>query len=178
MLDISDIKNQQQQAAAAHARLDNLIASSPAVIYVQRYLEGALQPSFFSASLQPLLGWSLEDCNEGAVADWVHPEDRDLYFQRCRQLLREGNVHARYRLRDRQDKRRAAAGMLDRRRCHKAVLAQVGHPVQATVEGPAVVLGSGAHLQGFDTGEEFHRVRQPGRARDPAGQQIRQQTIA
>ena len=35
MLDISDIKNQQQLAAAAHARLDNLIASSPAVIYVQ-----------------------------------------------------------------------------------------------------------------------------------------------
>lgn len=102
MLDISDIKNQQQQAAAAHARLDNLIASSPAVIYVQRYLEGALQPSFFSASLQPLLGWRLEDCNEGALADWVHPEDQDLYFQRCRQLLREGNVHARYRLRDRQ----------------------------------------------------------------------------
>jgi PAS domain-containing protein len=54
MLDISDIKNQQQQAAAAHARLDNLIASSPAVIYVQRYAEGALQPSFFSASLQAL----------------------------------------------------------------------------------------------------------------------------
>ncbi|MEN5095020.1 ATP-binding protein [Pseudomonas protegens] len=102
MLDISDIKNQQQQAAAAHARLDNLIASSPAVIYVQRYQEGALQPSFFSASLQPLLGWTLEDCREATLAEWVHPEDRDLYFQRCRQLLREGNVHARYRLRDRQ----------------------------------------------------------------------------
>ncbi|MCE4058093.1 ATP-binding protein [Pseudomonas sp. Au-Pse12] len=101
MLDISDIKNQQQQAAAAHARLDNLIASSPAVIYVQRYLEGALQPSFFSASLQPLLGWSLEDCTTAGLADWVHPEDHDLYFQRCRQLLREGSVHARYRLRDR-----------------------------------------------------------------------------
>ncbi|NBF05541.1 PAS domain-containing protein [Pseudomonas sp. Fl5BN2] len=101
MLDISDIKNQQQQAAAAHARLDNLIASSPAVIYVQRYLEGALQPSFFSASLQPLLGWNLEDCTDGRLVDWVHPEDRDLYFQRCRQLLREGSVHSRYRLRDR-----------------------------------------------------------------------------
>ncbi|MDX9684207.1 MAG: ATP-binding protein [Pseudomonas protegens] len=101
MLDISDIKNQQQQAAAAHARLDNLIASSPAVIYVQRYQEGALQPSFFSASLQPLLGWSLADCTAQPLAEWVHPDDRDLYFQRCRQLLREGSVHTRYRLRDR-----------------------------------------------------------------------------
>ena len=77
MLDISDIKNQQQQAAAAHARLDNLIASSPAVIYVQRYVEGALQPTFFSASLQPLLGWSLADCGDGALVEHVHPEDRD-----------------------------------------------------------------------------------------------------
>ena len=100
MLDISDIKNQQQIAAAAHARLDNLIASSPAVIYVQHYVEGALQPAFFSASLQPLLGWSLDDCTTTALVERVHPDDRDLYFERTRQLLREGSVRARYRLRD------------------------------------------------------------------------------
>jgi len=100
MLDISDIKNQQQQAAAAHARLDNLIASSPAVIYVQRYVEGALQPSFFSASLVPLLGWNLADCADGGLVERLHPDDRDLYFNRTRQLLREGSVQARYRLRD------------------------------------------------------------------------------
>ncbi len=102
MLDISDIKNQQQQAAAAHARLDNLIASSPAVIYVQRYVEGALQPTFFSASLQPLLGWSLADCSDGALVEHVHPDDRAVYFQRTRQLLREGTVSTRYRVLDRQ----------------------------------------------------------------------------
>ncbi|WP_432218472.1 ATP-binding protein [Pseudomonas kribbensis] len=100
MLDISDIKNQQQLAAAAHARLDNLIASSPAVIYVQHYVEGALLPAFFSASLQPLLGWSLEDCDAGTLVERIHPDDRALYFERTRQLLREGSVRARYRLRD------------------------------------------------------------------------------
>ena len=100
MLDISDIQNQQQLAAAAHARLDNLIASSPAVIYVQHYSEGALIPAFFSASLQPLLGWSLADCGDGALIEMIHPEDRDLYFERTRHLLREGSVRARYRLRD------------------------------------------------------------------------------
>jgi PAS domain S-box-containing protein len=100
MLDISDIKNQEQNTAAAHARLDNLIASSPAVIYVQRYVEGALQPTFFSDSLLPLLGWSLADCAAGTLVERVHPEDRDRYFERTRQLLREGSVHARYRLRD------------------------------------------------------------------------------
>ncbi|QHC99404.1 PAS domain-containing sensor histidine kinase [Pseudomonas sp. S04] len=101
MLDISDIKNQQQQAAAAHARLDNLIASSPAVIYVQRYEEGALQPCFFSDSLLPLLGWQLSELTETSLIERIHPDDRDLYFARTRQLLREGNVRARYRMRDR-----------------------------------------------------------------------------
>ncbi|ONH50469.1 PAS domain S-box-containing protein [Pseudomonas cedrina] len=102
MLDISDIKNQQTQAAAAHARLDNLIASSPAVIYVQRYVNGALHPAFFSDSLLPLLGWTLADCNHDSLASLIHPDDRDLYFERTRQLLREGAVRSRYRLRDKQ----------------------------------------------------------------------------
>ena len=100
MLDISDIKNQEQQAATAHARLDNLIASSPAVIYVQQYVEGALQPTFYSDSLLPLLGWTLADCAGAALVDKVHPEDRDRYFERSRLLLREGSVRVRYRLRD------------------------------------------------------------------------------
>ena len=102
MLDISDIKNQQLQAAAAHARLDNLIASSPAVIYVQRYVNGALHPAFFSDSLLPLLGWTLADCDHTSLVSLIHPEDRDLYFERTRQLLREGTVRSRYRLRDKQ----------------------------------------------------------------------------
>ncbi|SEM89399.1 PAS domain S-box-containing protein [Pseudomonas sp. ok272] len=102
MLDISDIKHQEQHAAAAHARLDNVIASSPAVIYVQRYAEGALHPCFFSDSLLPLLGWQREDLTDHTLLEQVHPEDRELYFARTRQLLREGNASARYRLRDRQ----------------------------------------------------------------------------
>ncbi|KQB52609.1 histidine kinase [Pseudomonas endophytica] len=101
MLDISDIKNQQHNAAAAHARLDNLIASSPAVIYVQRYEEGALVPAFFSASLQPLLGWTLAESQGAELIEWIHPDDRPQYFERSRRLLREGSTRSRYRLRDR-----------------------------------------------------------------------------
>jgi len=99
MLDVSDIKNQETDAAAAHARLDNLIASSPAVIYVQRYDQGNLEPTFFSDSLTPLLGWTLADCVEGKLAEYIHPDDRDVWFERNRQLLREGFVSRRYRLR-------------------------------------------------------------------------------
>ena len=100
MLDISDIKTREQSAVAAHAHLDNLIASSPAVIYVQRYVEGALQPLFFSDSLLPLLGWSLADCAPGTLVERVHPDDRLQYFERTRHLLREGSVRTRYRMRD------------------------------------------------------------------------------
>ncbi|MFO2463367.1 PAS domain-containing protein [Pseudomonas sp. 15FMM2] len=102
MLDVSDVKNQQLQAAAAHARLDNLIASSPAVIYVQRYVNGALHPTFFSDSLLPLLGWTLAECIHVTAVEWIHPQDRDTYFERTRTLLREGSVRSRYRMRDKQ----------------------------------------------------------------------------
>lgn len=100
MLDVSDIKNQETEAAVAHARLDNLIASSPAVIYVQRYDQGSLEPTFFSDSLRPLLGWTLEECVGGKLSEYIHPEDREIWFERTRQLLREGFVSRRYRLRD------------------------------------------------------------------------------
>jgi PAS domain S-box-containing protein len=102
MLDISDIKQQEQQAGAAHARLDNLIASSPAVIYIQRYDAGALHAEFFSASLQPLLGWQAGPGERLQPAQWVHPEDQPLWLERTRTLLREGQVRSRYRLRDRE----------------------------------------------------------------------------
>ncbi|WP_419737001.1 PAS domain-containing sensor histidine kinase [Pseudomonas sp. COR18] len=125
MLDISDVKNQEQAAAAAHARLENLIASSPAVIYVQRYVEGALIPVFFSHSLLPLLGRTLADCTRDGLAQWIHPEDRDRYFERTRQLLREGHVSCRYRL---QDQRGDYHWLLDEARLLRDDL---GMPVEA-----------------------------------------------
>lgn len=100
MLDITDIKQQEQQASAARARLDNLIASSPAVIYIQRYEDGALHADFFSASLKPLLGWHAMPGERLQPGHWVHPEDQPLWLARTRTLLREGQVRSRYRLRD------------------------------------------------------------------------------
>ncbi|OEO23398.1 PAS domain-containing sensor histidine kinase [Pseudomonas sp. J237] len=100
LLDISDIKQQEALASAAHARLSNLIASSPAAIYVQAYNDGALELEFCSASLQPLLGWSLEQLTGGQLAEQVHPDDYQVFFDRARRLLRDGSVSCRYRLRD------------------------------------------------------------------------------
>lgn len=101
LLDITALKAQEQQADAAKARLENLIASSPAVIYVQRYAQGALHGEFFSASLAPLLGWAndSEQARQPGLA--VHPQDHALWLERTRSLLRDGQVRCRYRLRDR-----------------------------------------------------------------------------
>ncbi|MBC3412863.1 PAS domain S-box protein [Pseudomonas sp. SWRI51] len=99
-LDITALKQQEQQAGAAQARLENLIASSPAVIYVQGYAEGALHGEFFSASLAPLLGWASDSEQARQPGLAVHPDDRPLWLARTRSLLRDGHVRSRYRLCD------------------------------------------------------------------------------
>ncbi|MDF0733730.1 ATP-binding protein [Pseudomonas entomophila] len=100
VLDISALKAQEHQAGAARARLENLIASSPAVIYVQRYAEGALYGEFFSASLTPLLGWAADSEQARQPGLAVHPDDHAQWLERTRSLLRDGQVRCRYRLRD------------------------------------------------------------------------------
>ena len=100
MLDISDIKSQQLQASAAQARLENLIASSPAVIYIQRYAEGALLTEFCSASLTPMLGWQALAGEPLQPGQWLHADDQPLWLERTRMLLQHGQSRSRYRLRD------------------------------------------------------------------------------
>lgn len=100
VLDISALKAQELQASAARARLENLIASSPAVIYIQRCCEGALHSEFFSASLTPMLGWPKDSELARHPGQAVHPHDRALWLERTRTLLRDGQVRSRYRLRD------------------------------------------------------------------------------
>ncbi|WP_449430007.1 PAS domain-containing sensor histidine kinase [Pseudomonas putida] len=98
--DISALKAQELQAQASKARLENLIASSPAVIYIQRYAEGALHSDFYSASLMPLLGWAADSEQARQPGLAVHPDDRPLWLQRTRALLQDGQARCRYRLRD------------------------------------------------------------------------------
>lgn len=100
ILDVSALKAQELQTSAARARLENLIASSPAVIYVQRCSDGALHSEFFSASLQPMLGWAADSEQARQPGLAVHPDDHALWLQRTRDLLREGQARCRVRLRD------------------------------------------------------------------------------
>lgn len=101
MLDISEATSEQLQASVAQTRLEQLMASSPAVIYRQRYVEGALHTEFFSACLQRLLGWAPDGEEALQPGAWVHPDDQLVWTTRTHTLLREGLACNRYRVRDR-----------------------------------------------------------------------------
>ncbi|MCP1605789.1 PAS domain-containing sensor histidine kinase [Pseudomonas citronellolis] len=100
LLDVSEARQQAQQAEATHARLRNLIDKAPVVIYVQRVEDGQLIPEFYSESAGNLLGLDLQANSWQALAERVHPDDLGSFFERGRTLLREGRVNAEYRLRD------------------------------------------------------------------------------
>lgn len=100
-VDIDDIKANEAVAAAATARLESLVDSAPAIIYVQHCEEGVLRPEFFSASLEVVLGWTLAELCERSLLSLVHEDDRDIFLKRTRRLLREGKASCHYRMRDR-----------------------------------------------------------------------------
>src|SRR5690554_5971227 len=99
-MDISDLRRQEAQTAAARARLEGLLDNASAVVFVQSYIDGALAFEFCSASLYQLLGWTLSDWQHNSFSSFLHPEDRQLYYERTRTLLQTGYTSSRYRVRD------------------------------------------------------------------------------
>ena len=99
-MNINDLRQQEAQTAAARARLEGLLDNAPAVIFIQSYIDGALAFEFCSASLYQLLGWTLNDWQHNAFSSFLHPEDRQLYYERTKTLLQTGYASSRYRVRD------------------------------------------------------------------------------
>lgn len=99
-MNINDLRQQEAQTAAARARLEGLLDNAPAVIFIQSCVDGALHFEYCSASLYQLLGWTLIDLQHNAFSSFLHPEDRQLYYERTRTLLQTGYTSSRYRMRD------------------------------------------------------------------------------
>lgn len=59
-----------------------------------------MHSEFFSASLAPLLGWEPDSEQARQPGQTLHPDDRWLWLERTRTLLRDGQARSRYRLRD------------------------------------------------------------------------------
>lgn len=99
-LEVDDVKQLEGEAAMATARLNSLLETAPAFIYVQQCVEGALHTSYCSESLRAVLGWTLEELQNLTLSACVHEEDRARFLARTRQLLQEGSARGRYRIID------------------------------------------------------------------------------
>ena len=98
--DISERKAAEEAAAAAAARIEHLLASSPAVIYSFRAI-GDYAPTFISQNIKDLLGYDREEYLESPDfwVSRVHPQDSPRILRAYERLFEEGRLSSEYRFR-------------------------------------------------------------------------------
>ena len=98
--DITARKAAEEEKAAAHTRLSQLLASSPAVIYSYR-ATGDFAPTFISQNIRDWLGYEPREYLENADF-WrhcVHPDDLAAVEAEAAQLFKAGHHTIDYRFR-------------------------------------------------------------------------------
>jgi adenylate cyclase len=98
--DITDRKRAEEAVAAARARVEHLLASSPAVIYSFK-ATGDYAPTFISRNVKDLLGYDREEYLDSPDF-WrarVHPEDLPRIEKDYARLFEEGRLANEYRFR-------------------------------------------------------------------------------
>jgi adenylate cyclase len=98
--DVSERREAQEAVAAAHDRLEHLLARSPAVIYSFR-ATGDYGPTFISQNVKELLGYEREEYLESPNfwRDRVHPEDLRRIENDFGRLFEVGRLAVEYRFR-------------------------------------------------------------------------------
>ena len=94
--DITGRKAAEEAKAAAHARLSQLLTSSPAVIYSYK-ATGDFAPTFVSQNIREWLGYEPEEYLENADF-WrrcVHPDDLAAVEAESARLFKKGSPHGR-----------------------------------------------------------------------------------
>ena len=98
--DISERKRAEDAAEAANARIEHLLASSPAVIYSFKASDD-YAPTFISRNIRELLGYEraeyLDDRDFWAAR--VHPQDSPRIFKAYERLFEEDRLSNEYRFR-------------------------------------------------------------------------------
>jgi PAS domain S-box-containing protein len=98
--DITERKKAEEAVAAARARVEHLLSSSPAVIYSFK-ATGDYAPTFISRNVKELLGYDREEYLESPDF-WrrcVHPEDLPRIEKDYARLFEEGRLANEYRFR-------------------------------------------------------------------------------
>jgi adenylate cyclase len=96
--DITARKTAEEAKAAAHARLAQLLASSPSVIYSYK-ATGDFAPTFVSQNIHDWLGYEPKEYLENAEFWWrcVHPDDRARLEADSARLFKTGRHRVEYR---------------------------------------------------------------------------------
>ncbi|KUO97430.1 PAS domain-containing sensor histidine kinase [Ferroacidibacillus organovorans] len=85
--DITDLAAMQQELAAVHRKLENIIAYSSDLIAVFD-LEG--RALILSPSHKVLLGYSIDRMKQTTLFDYIHPDDREELLEGWQYLLQSG----------------------------------------------------------------------------------------
>jgi adenylate cyclase len=98
--DISERKQAEAQVAAARARIEHLLASSPAVIYSFK-ATGDYAPTFISQNVKDLLGYEREDYlnSPDFWESRIHPQDSPRILRAYSRLFEEDRLSNEYRFR-------------------------------------------------------------------------------
>jgi adenylate cyclase len=98
--DISERKQAEAEVVAARARIEHLLASSPAVIYSFK-ASGDYAPTFISRNVKDLLGYEREDYLQSPNfwRDRIHPQDAPRILRAYSRLFEEDHLSSEYRFR-------------------------------------------------------------------------------
>ncbi len=150
--DITARKSAEAEKAAAHARLSQLLTSSPAVIYSYR-ATGDFAPTFVSQNIRDWLGYEPDEYLENADF-WrrcVHPDDFAAVEAESVQLFKKGRHTAEYRflkkdgqlIRDEKGQPAEVVGswsdISERKRAEEAVAASRDRVEHLLARSPAVI---------------------------------------
>ena len=100
-IEITGRQRAEQELRTIQARLEHLLASTPAVIYSCRAY-GDFGSTFVSDNVITLTGYSPEEClaNPGFWKDGLHPDDAPLIQESFNELFEKGHMTHEYRFRN------------------------------------------------------------------------------
>ncbi|MGH7383355.1 MAG: PAS domain-containing protein, partial [Candidatus Methylomirabilales bacterium] len=144
--DISARKAAEEALAAAHARINHILASSPAVLFSFE-ASGDYAPTFISENLRTVLGYEpseyLEDPN--FVPDRIHPDDAARIGGDLSHLYKKGHLINEYRFRHKEGSYRWVSDEL------RVIYDDAGKPVE--------VIGSWSDITKRKLAEEELQLR-------------------